>query len=79
MVRIPYMVYLSNEYIRNNESIYSMLSKRKNIAGMTDNFFHDIQAISGVKSSIFDSTESFITDSYKVRKRRVVDNSIAYD
>ena len=79
MSTIPFMVYLSNEYIKKQPALIECLKKSKNTPAMTDNFFHDIQLITGVKSSIYNDTESFIAKSYKINKRKVVDNTIVYD
>ena len=79
MVRIPFLVYLSNDFVVKKKEYYQQLLKKRNVAGMTDNFFQDIQSISGVKSSLFIPEESFTTDKYIKRKRFVVDKRFSYD
>ena len=46
---------------------------------MTDNLFHDIQTVSGFSSFLYKSKDSFLSDEYIIKKRRVVDNSIPFD
>jgi heptose-I-phosphate ethanolaminephosphotransferase len=79
MSLIPFMVYLSDDYMKKNPAIAKQLMKNKNTPGMTDNFFNDIQGITGLKSSLYNQNESFISDQYKVLKRRVINNSIPFD
>ena len=79
MARIPFLVYFSNDYVVKNSKHYQGILKKIKAAGMTDNFFHDIQAISGVKSSLFEPKESFVTEQYIKITRSVVDNRFTYD
>lgn len=79
MSTIPLLVYLSREYMQANPSLKSNLIRNKNTPAMMDNFFHDIQSISGFRSSIFEARNSFITDQYQIRKRKVVEGTIPFD
>lgn len=79
MSTIPFMVYLSQNYILKNPDLVKDLIKNKNTPGMTDNFFNVIQEVTGTKSSFFDPKESFISDNYIILKRKVIDNTISFD
>src|SRR5690606_11261438 len=76
MSEIPFIVYLSNEYIEKNAILANQVLERINEPGMTDNFFHDIQGITGVISSLYNPEESFVNPQYIVNKRRVVGNTV---
>lgn len=79
MSTIPFMVYLSKNYMDKNPELVKQLIKNKNTPAMTDNFFNDIQEITGTKSSVFDPKSSFISDQYIILKRKVIENSIPFD
>ena len=79
MSTIPFMVYLSNQYRAKHQDLDRNLKKNKDIKGMTDNFFQDIQLLSGFKSSMLNPAEAFVSDKYVFKKRSVVDNSIPFD
>jgi len=79
MSLIPFMVYLSKEYSNRNPELVKQLKNNKTTPAMTDNFFNDIQVISGIKGSIFESENSFISKDYRFKKRMVVDKKIPFD
>lgn len=79
MSTIPFMVYLSDDYMKRRPSLVREMDKNRNTPAMTDNFFHDIQHLSGFRSSLYRSQHSFLTDSYIPRKRKVVNGRIAFD
>ena len=79
MVEIPFIVYASEKYLNKNMSINNELRSNKNTPAMNDNFFHFIQDLTGVKSSLYDSTASFISPYYINKKRIVNNNSNQYD
>jgi len=79
MSTIPFMVYLSKNYIKEHPELVASLDKNKYTPAMTDNFFQVIQTLASIKSSKYDPSESFLTNGYIQRKRRVLNNSIPYD
>lgn len=79
MVKIPFLVYLSNEYASKRKELPVALKKNRDQKGMTDDLFHDIQVMTGVKSSLFNPENSFISDQYIKKDRKVLNNSIDFD
>lgn len=79
MSTVPLLVYLSNPYQQANPSLVGSLIRHRDTPAITDNFFHDIQAISGFKSSVFQPQNSFISEQYHRRKRRIIDGAVAFD
>lgn len=76
---VPLMFYLSDNYLATQPGLEQRLLKHKHTPAMTDNLFNVIQTVSGFSSSLFHSQDSFISDDYIIRKRRVVENSILFD
>lgn len=76
---VPLMFYLSNNYLATQPGLVQRLLKNKHTPAMTDNLFNVLQTVSGFSSSLFHSEDSFISDDYIIRKRRVVQNSILFD
>ncbi|WP_025764955.1 phosphoethanolamine transferase [Dyadobacter tibetensis] len=79
MSTIPFLVYLSPGYMDRQPTLARQLVRAGRIPAMTDNFFHDIQVLSGFESTLFDPSASFLMKDYKVKKRRVVGNKILFD
>nr|MBC7612453.1 sulfatase-like hydrolase/transferase [Pseudopedobacter sp.] len=76
---VPLIFYLSNNYLSTHQDLEKELLKNKHTPAMTDNLFHDLQNVSGFSSSLYKSKDSFLSDDYVIKKRRVVDNSIPFD
>lgn len=76
---VPLMFYLSDAYLSTHPGLAQRLLKHKHTPAMTDNLFNVLQTVSGFSSSLFHSQDSFISDDYIIRKRRVVENSIFFD
>jgi hypothetical protein len=70
---------LSANYIKEHNEIADELSKNIHTPAMTDNFFQVIQTLTGIRSTFYDPSTSFISASYIKKKRRVLDNSIPFD
>jgi heptose-I-phosphate ethanolaminephosphotransferase len=79
MSTIPFMVLLSTKYLKDHNEIADELSKNTHTPAMTDNFFQVIQTLTEIKSTLYDPSASFISDSYIRKKRKVLDNSIPFD
>jgi heptose-I-phosphate ethanolaminephosphotransferase len=79
MSSVPFLVFLSNPYRVKHPALNNDMDKNKNVKGMTDTFLQDIQLICGFKSSILNPTKAFVSGQYVFKKRKVVNNSIAYD
>jgi len=79
MVEIPFVIYASKKYLDKNNHLLDRLKMNINTPAMTDNFFHFIQDFTGVKSSLYDSTASFISPYYINEKRVVNNDSYHYD
>lgn len=76
---VPLIFYLSNQYLATNPELETKLLKNKQTPAMTDNLFHVLQTVSGFSSSLFDSKNSFLSDDYVIKKRKVFNNSIPFD
>ncbi|MBU1822268.1 MAG: phosphoethanolamine transferase, partial [Bacteroidetes bacterium] len=79
MSTIPLLVYLSESYMQKNPGLKQRMISDKDTPAMTDNFFHDIQILSGLNSSLFEPENSFVSDTYRRRKRRVIGGTTAFD
>lgn len=79
MSLVPFVVYLSKEYAGKNPDLVKQLIANKHTPAMTDNFFNDIQGISGISSSLYEPNNSFISNQYIFQKRFVVNKTIPFD
>lgn len=75
MSMIPFMIYLSKSYMKLKPGLVESLLKHKDAPGISDNFIHDLQYLTGVKSSLYDSTLTFLTEYYKKPSKRIVNNT----
>jgi heptose-I-phosphate ethanolaminephosphotransferase len=78
MCEIPFMFYLSDSYVSNNPDLYNRLIERTEMGGTSTNFIHDIQELSGVKASFFDSSLSLISNDFIKKERYVLNDRVLY-
>src|SRR5690606_5987797 len=79
MVSIPFMVFLSDNYIEKKPNLSAALTANKVTPAMTDNFFHVRQTLTGIESSLYNPGHSFINEQYEPSEREAIHYSTNYD
>ena len=73
MFEVPFLLWRSNKY--KNSKSFSFESNRPY---MTDDLFHSIADLAGIKAKLVDSTRSIFSDNFKPRKR-VIKETLDFD
>lgn len=72
MVEIPFLVYVSNQFIQKHPKTYELIKNAVHRPYMTDDLIHTILDIAGIQTEGFDSTRSIINPNFNPNRKRIV-------
>ncbi|MFD2588217.1 phosphoethanolamine transferase [Croceitalea marina] len=79
LVEIPFIVWLSSEYMKKNKNITSTILGNKNMPYVSDDFFHSVIDINNIKSPLLDETKSVFNKKFNHNRKRVLIDGKDYD
>ena len=74
MVEIPFIMYVSDEFIDKHPELYKRLQKAQNQRYMSDDLIHTLLDIAGIDMQGFESKRSLISDDFAGNRLRIVGN-----
>ncbi len=78
-VEIPFLVWLSENYINLNPQITKTLHENLNLPFISDNLFHSIMDLSHIKSPYFIKEKSIFNYDYNDSRKRILEDGKDYD
>lgn len=78
-IRIPLLVWMSPEFVANNQSIKQKMEKAKHYPICADDIGHTLLDVAGIKTVSFAPSRSFVNNKFNKKRHRVVLHSVDYD
>ncbi|WP_258443215.1 phosphoethanolamine transferase [Helicobacter sp. 16-1353] len=72
MVEIPFLVFMSDEFIATYPNLSQKIQNAKNKPFMSDDFIHALLDVSGIKVGEFESSRSLFSDDFNQKRIRMV-------
>lgn len=79
LVEIPFLVWLSPEYeqVLPQKSVF--IHENRNMPFITDDLFHALIDISGIKTPLFIPQRSVFNDQFNSKRQRILNDGYDYD
>ena len=78
-VEIPFIVWLSNQYIKYNFDKVEIIKKNKNTPFITDDLFHAVLDIVNIQTFYFEKNRSLFNETYNINRKRILEDNQDYD
>ena len=78
-VEVPFLVWLSPAYIEKNSLKYKTINTHKDMPFVSDDLFHSIIDLNGIKGSVLNEKRSIFSEHYNQYRKRILENGEDYD
>jgi heptose-I-phosphate ethanolaminephosphotransferase len=78
-VEIPFIIWLSEAYKSNFKEKISHIESNKNLPYVTDDLFHGLIDLSGIKTNYLDTTRSIFNQGFNHKRKRILCDGNDYD
>ncbi|WP_339334951.1 phosphoethanolamine transferase [Croceitalea sp. MTPC9] len=79
LVEIPFIVWLSPNYLKNNKNKVATIFANKDRPYVTDDLFHSMIDISNIKSPLLEETKSVFNKNFNYNRKRILIDGKDYD
>src|SRR5690554_4159534 len=78
-VEIPFVIWGSDHYRKNNSAMLDLMRTRKSTPYVTDHLFHTLIDLAKINSAVFVPEKSLVNSRFDSTRKRILEDGFDYD